>query len=54
MDLAAPIQNLFAKLSEQQKSEARQRIVSSVGQFRRANGIALPIAVRMVAARKPL
>lgn len=54
MDLAAPIQNLFAKLSEQQKSEARQRIVGSVDQFRRANGIALPIAVRMVAARKPL
>lgn len=54
MDLAAPIQNLFAKLSEEQKSEARQRIVGSVGQFRRANSIALPIAVRMVAARKPL
>lgn len=54
MDIAAPIQNLFAKLSEQQKSEARQRIVGSIGQFRSANGIALPIAVRMVAARKPL
>ncbi len=54
MDIAAPIQNLFAKLSEQQKTEARQRIVSSIGQFRTVDGIALPIAVRMVAARKPL
>lgn len=54
MDIAAPIQNLFAKLSEQQKSEARQRIVSSISQFRSTHGIALPIAVRMVAARKPL
>lgn len=54
MDIAAPIQNLFAKLSEQQKSEARQRIIGSIGQYRRTADIALPIAVRMVAARKPL
>ena len=54
MDIAAPIQNLFAKLSDQQKTAARDRIVTSVDQYRRADGIALPIAVRMVAARKPL
>ncbi len=54
MDIAAPIQNLFVRLSGQQKSDARNRIVGSIGQFRRTDGIALPIAVRMVAARKPL
>jgi ubiquinone/menaquinone biosynthesis C-methylase UbiE len=54
MDIAAPIQNLFAKLSDQQKTDARDRIVTSVDQYRRTDGIALPIAVRMVAARKPL
>jgi ubiquinone/menaquinone biosynthesis C-methylase UbiE len=54
MDIAAPIQNLFAKLSDQQKADARGRIVTSVDQYRRADGFALPIAVRMVAARKPL
>ena len=54
MDIAAPIQNLFAKLSDQQKADARGRIVASVDQHRRADGFALPIAVRMVAARKPL
>lgn len=54
MDLAAPIQNLFARLSEQQQAEARHRIVDSIGPYRRTDGIALPIAVRMVAARKPL
>ena len=54
MDIAAPIQNLFAKLSDQQKTDARGCIVTSVDQYRRADGIALPIAVRMVAARKPL
>jgi len=54
MDIAAPIQNLFEKLSDQQKADARGRIVSSVDQYRQADGIALPIAVRIVAARKPL
>jgi len=54
MDIAAPIQNLFAKLSDRQKTDARDRIVASADQHRRADGIALPIAVRMVAARKPI
>jgi len=52
-DIAAPIQNLLAKLSDQQKIDARGRIITSVDQYRQSNGIALPIAVRMVAARKP-
>ena len=52
MDIAAPIQNLFAKLSDQQKTEARHRVITSIGQYHRTAGIALPIAVRMVAARK--
>ena len=54
MDVAAPIQNVFTRLSDQQKTEARHRIIDSINQYRRANEIALPIAVRMVAARKPL
>ena len=54
MDIAAPIQNLFARLSEHQKTEARHRIVGAINQYRRTDDIALPIAVRMVAARKPL
>ena len=54
MDIAAPIQNLFATLSDQQKADARGRIVASVDQYRRMDGVALPIAVRMVAARKSL
>ncbi|MDH5640943.1 MAG: methyltransferase domain-containing protein [Nitrospira sp.] len=54
MDIAAPIQNLFARLSDQQKAEARHRIIDSINQYRRTDSIALPIAVRIVAARKPL
>ena len=52
-DIAAPIQNLLAKLSDQQKIDARGRIITSVDQYRQSDGIALPIAVRMVVARKP-
>ncbi|MDH5668928.1 MAG: methyltransferase domain-containing protein [Nitrospira sp.] len=53
MDIAAPIQNVFARLSDQQKTEARRRIIDSVNHYRTGNDIALPIAVRIVAARKP-
>ncbi|MDH4328240.1 MAG: methyltransferase domain-containing protein, partial [Nitrospira sp.] len=53
MDLAAPIQNLFARLSPKQQIDARDRIIVSADRYRRGNGIALPVAVRMVAARKP-
>jgi len=53
MDIAAPIQNLFARLSAQQQTDARHRIIDSIDTYRGTDGIALPIAVRMIAARKP-
>ena len=53
MDIAAPIQNLWAKLSSTQQTEARQRILATAGQYQEGSVIALPIAVRMVSARKP-
>ena len=53
MDIAAPIQNLWAKLSSTQQTEARQRIIATAGQYQEGSVIALPIAVRMVSARKP-
>ena len=54
MDIAAPIQNLWADLSPSQQAEATQRIIQTTGQHRRGSAIGLPIAVRMVAARKPV
>lgn len=54
LDIAAPIQNLFAQLSEDQQRRAKTRIAETANQFRRGQQIALPIAVRMVAGRKPL
>lgn len=53
MDIAAPIQNLWAKLSATQQTEARGNIIQTAGQYRKGSAIALPIAVRMVAGRKP-
>ncbi len=54
MDIAAPIQNLWGKLSQIQQGEAKQRIIDTVGRYRQGSIIALPIAIRMVAGRTPL
>jgi enediyne biosynthesis protein CalE5 len=54
MDIAAPIQNLWAKLSGSQQRDAEQRIIQMVELHRRGGIVALPIAVRMVAGRKPV
>lgn len=53
MDIAAPIQNLWARLSPRQQTDARGKIIESAGQYRKGSGIALPIAVRMISGRKP-
>ncbi|WHZ24476.1 MAG: Methyltransferase type 11 [Nitrospira sp.] len=54
MDIAAPIQNLFATLTPEQKTEAERGIVKAVKEYRRQQNVALPIAVRIVSARKSL
>ncbi|HKN86349.1 MAG TPA: methyltransferase domain-containing protein [Nitrospiraceae bacterium] len=53
MDIAAPIQNVWAKLSASQQRDAKQRIVQIVESYRRGTIFALPIAVRIVSGRKP-
>ena len=53
MDIAAPIQNLWTKLSPTQQTEARGNIIQTAGQYPQGSVIALPIAVRMIAGRKP-
>ncbi|MCW5799103.1 MAG: Methyltransf11 domain-containing protein [Nitrospira sp.] len=53
MDIAAPIQNLFAKLTPAQQREAERGIITAVNDYRRPEGVSLPIAVRIVSARKP-
>jgi enediyne biosynthesis protein CalE5 len=54
LEIAAPIQNLMAKLSAPQVQEVRRLITQAATQYQRGNRITFPLAVRMVAARKPL
>lgn len=54
MEIAAPVQNLMAKLSDAQKREVKHRITQAASNYRRAARITFPIAVRMVAGRRPV
>ncbi|ULA64571.1 MAG: Methyltransferase domain-containing protein [Nitrospira sp.] len=54
MEIAAPVQNLMAKLTDAQKQDVKQRIIQATAQFKRGNRIVFPMAVRMVAGRKPV
>jgi hypothetical protein len=53
MEIAAPVQNLMATLSDAQKQEVKRLITQAASQFQRGHRITFPMAVRMVAARKP-
>ena len=54
LEIAAPIQNLMAKLSANHIQEVRRLITQAAIPFQRGSRITFPIAVRMVSARKPL
>jgi ubiquinone/menaquinone biosynthesis C-methylase UbiE len=54
LEIAAPIQNLMAKLSAPQVQEVRRLIIQASTQYQRGYRITFPLAIRMVAARKPL
>lgn len=53
MDIAAPIQNLRARLSTAQTQEVRRLITQAVIPYQKGTRIVFPFAVRIVAARKP-
>lgn len=53
MDIAAPIQNLMAQLSADQQQRVKQLIIEAASRYQQGNRITFPMAVRMVAARKP-
>lgn len=54
MEIAAPVQNLMAKLTDAQKQDVKQRIIQAASNYARAGRIVFPMAVRIVAGRKPL
>ena len=53
MEIAAPVQNLMAQLSDSQRQQVKRLILEAAAQFRQGEGITFPIAVRVVAGRKP-
>ena len=53
MEIAAPVQNLMATLSEAQRLEVKRLIITAASQVHRGARITFPIAVRMIAGRKP-
>jgi ubiquinone/menaquinone biosynthesis C-methylase UbiE len=53
MEIAAPIQNLMAKISAPQIQEIKRLILEAATQYQRGDRITFPLAVRIVAARKP-
>lgn len=53
MEIAAPVQNLMATLSEVQRLEVKRLIITAASQFKRGAHITFPFVVRMVAGRKP-
>lgn len=53
MEIAAPVQNLMATLSETQRLEVKRLIITAASQFKRGAHITFPFVVRMVAGRKP-
>jgi enediyne biosynthesis protein CalE5 len=54
MEIAAPVQNLMATLSAAHVQEVKRLIIQAATSYQRGNSIIFPLAVRMVAARKPL
>ncbi len=52
-EISAPIQNLMAPLSERQRHEVKRLILEGASCYRQVERIRFPIAVRVVAARKP-
>ncbi len=52
MDLAAPLKPLFARLNPEERKEAEANIIAAAGQYGVGDHIELPMAFRVVTARK--
>ena len=53
MEIAAPVQNVMAKLSDCQREQVKRLIMEAASSYRQGDRIVFPIAVRVVAGRKP-
>jgi ubiquinone/menaquinone biosynthesis C-methylase UbiE len=52
-EIAAPVQNLMAKLSDSQQRQVKGLIVEAASHYRQGDRITFPFAARVVAGRKP-
>ena len=53
MDIAAPVQNLMARLSDLQRQQVKHLLIEAASRYRYGARIIFPIAARVVAGRKP-
>jgi enediyne biosynthesis protein CalE5 len=53
MEIAAPVQNLMAGCSDSQRQQVKRLIIEAASAYRQGDRITFPIAVRVVAGRKP-
>jgi len=53
MEIAAPVQNLMAGCSDSQRQEVKRLILEAASAYRQGDRITFPIAVRVLAGRKP-
>jgi len=54
LDLAASLKPFFEKLTPEQKKQVESEVKSEIKKFQRENQIFLPMAIRLVTARKPI
>jgi len=54
LDLAAPLKPFFEKLTPEQKKQVESEVKSEIKKFQREDQIFLPMAIRLVTARKPI
>jgi hypothetical protein len=52
-EIAAPVQNLMAGFSDSQRQQVKGLILQAASHYRQGDRITFPIAVRVVAGRKP-
>ena len=53
MEIAAPVQHLMAGCSDSQRQQVKRLIIEAASEYRKGDRISFPIAVRVVAGRKP-
>lgn len=54
LDIAAPVQTLMAKLSDEQRETVKRLMLEAANRYQRSSRLVFPFVVRLVTARKPI